>query len=255
MPAARTPAQIEASRRNGARSHGPTTEDGKARASRNALKHGLTAIHHLVLEDEVPDDLEALIATVTEETGASSEIEVRLARRLALALWKGERAERIETALFDAAPKLRPPQTSFQWEEADPLTTFDLKRFNAVRGYQAQQGREISRCLKELRMLRKDALAACTGDPQGTSENEPNGPPAPANDDATAPTTIAGPPPRAALRNEPDRAADPVPPGMWTVDGVPLLDVRGRPRQRPLAVTRELAEPGDAIPPSAPAAG
>src|SRR3954451_17745822 len=180
----RTPAQIEASRRNGARSKGPVTDEGKARASRNALQHGLTALHHLVLEDEVPDALDALIATVAEETGAASEIEARLARRLAIALWKGERAERIETALFDAAQKLRPPQTGFQWEEADPLTTFDLRRFNAVRGYQAQQGREISRCLKELRQLRKDALAGCTGDPDVAAENEPKSPPVPTNDNA-----------------------------------------------------------------------
>src|SRR3954471_13361793 len=201
MPASRprTPAQIEASRRNGARSKGPVTEEGKARASRNTLKHGLTALHHLVLEDEVPDALDALVATVTDETGATSEIEHRLARRLALALWKGERAERLETALFDAAPKLRPPPTGFQWEEADPLTTFDLKRFNAVRGYQAQQGREISRCLKELRLLRKDALAARTDEPDTAPEKEPEHQLAAANDDATAPTTIAGPPPRAAL--------------------------------------------------------
>src|SRR3954451_6989305 len=181
----RSPAQVEASRRNGARSKGPVTDEGKARASRNALQHGLTALHHLVLEDEVPDALDALIATVTEETGATSEIEARLARRLAIALWKGERAERIETALFDPAPRLRPPQTGFQWEEADPLTTFDLKRFNAVRGYQAQQGREISRCLKELRQLRRASLAVCADEPAYTSENELNNPPAPApaNDD------------------------------------------------------------------------
>src|SRR3954462_7998459 len=119
-PRPRSLAQIEASRRNGARSKGPVTEEGKARASRNALKHGLTALHHLVLEDEVPDALEALIATVAEETNATSEIEARVARRLALALWKGERAERIEVALFDAAPKLRPPQGGLPWEEADP---------------------------------------------------------------------------------------------------------------------------------------
>ena len=212
MPAARTPAQIEASRRNGARSKGPVTEEGKDRASRNALKHGLTAIHHLVLEDEVPDALEALIATVTEETGAASEIEARLARRLAIALWKGERAERIETALFDAAPKLRPPQAGFQWEEADPLTTFDLKRFNAVRGYQAQQGREISRCLKELRLLRKEALAGCTDEPEDATENEPKSPPAPANDDAT-----------------PGR------PGPRAIDGTARKGTRARPLGRPAA--------------------
>ena len=164
-PRPRSPAQIEASRRNGARSRGPVTEEGKARASRNALKHGLTAMHHLVLEDEAPSELEELTARLLVEFDPKSEIEARLARRMAIAFWKGERAERIEVALFDAAPKLRPPQAGYQWEQADPLTTFDLKRFNAVRGYQAQQGREIIRCLKELRALRKDALAEGTDEP------------------------------------------------------------------------------------------
>ena len=84
-------------------------------------------------------------------------------KRMAIAFWKSERAERIEVALFDAAPKLRPPQAGFEWEVADPLTTFDLKRFNAVRGYQAQQGRELSRCLKELRLLRRDAARGMHG--------------------------------------------------------------------------------------------
>ena len=133
-----------------------------------------------------------------------SEIEARLARRLAIAFWKGERAERIEVALFDAAPKLRPPQAGFQWEQADPLTTFDLKRFNAVRGYQAQQGREISRCLKELRQLRKDALAECTGEPENVQENEPGSPPAPANDDApTRPAARSSRPTRSRRETNP----------------------------------------------------
>ena len=143
-PRPRSPAQIEAARRNGARSRGPVTAEGKARTSRNALKHGLAALQHFVLEDEAPSELEELTARLMAESRPESEIEARLVKRMAIAFWKSERAERIEVALFDAAPKLRPPQAGFEWEEADPLTTFDLKRFNAVRGYQAQQGRELS---------------------------------------------------------------------------------------------------------------
>ncbi len=239
MQATRSPAQIEASRRNGARSKGPVSEEGKARASRNALKHGLTAMEHLVLEDEVPDALEALIETVAEETGAASEIEHRLARRLAIAFWKSERADRIETALFDAAPKLRPPQAGFEWEEADPLTTFDVKRFNAVRGYQAQQGREISRCLKELRTLRMEVQSKCTGEPKAAPEKEPKASPAAANDDARH----RQPAPLHTPENEPDRPTDAAPPEIWTVDSVPLLDVWGRPRPSPLALMHQLSEP------------
>jgi hypothetical protein len=35
---------------------------------------------------------------------------------------------------------------------------------------------------------------------------------------------------------KPDGTVDPAPPGMWTVDGVPLVDLAGRPRPRPVAV-------------------
>ena len=173
MPATRSPAQTLVSRRNGARSKGPVTQEGKAKVSRNALKHGLCAMEHLVLEDEMPDDLEELIAHLADEVGAATEIEHRLARRLAIAFWKGERAERIEVALFDAAPKIRPPAHGYQWEQADPLTTFDVRRFNAIRGQQAQIGREIKSCLAELRALRKDALAR-TDEPEGCAPEERN---------------------------------------------------------------------------------
>ena len=172
---------------------GPSRPKARPRASRNALKHGLDALHHLVLEDEDPGELEGLTARLVEEVGAQTELEARLARRLAVAFWKGERAERMEVALVDAAPKLRPPTVGGAWEQADPLATFDVRRFNAVRGHQAAQGREIGRCLKELRQLRRDALAADTGEPEAASRNEPEDPPAPANDAAPVPRACIPP--------------------------------------------------------------
>jgi hypothetical protein len=50
----------------------------------------------LVLEVEVTGDLDQLTEAITAETGAASEMQARLSRRLAIAFWKGERAERNE---------------------------------------------------------------------------------------------------------------------------------------------------------------
>ncbi len=108
-PRPRSPAQIEAARQNGARSRGPVSPEGKARAARNALKHGLAAIKHLVLDDEDQAELDALTESLMAEIGPTSEVEARLVQRLAAAFWKGERAERLEAALFAAAPTMRPP--------------------------------------------------------------------------------------------------------------------------------------------------
>ena len=172
-PRPRSPAQIEASRRNGACSRGPVTPEGKARASRNALKHGLEALHHLVLDEEDPAELEGLTGRLLAEIGPEGELEARLVRRLAVAFWKGERAERMEVALLDGAPGMKPPTRGGTWEEAEAADTFDVRRFNAIRGHQAAQGREIARCLRELRQLRREPLTAEDGPELLQPQNEP----------------------------------------------------------------------------------
>jgi hypothetical protein len=53
-------ARAAASRRNGAKSRGPKTPEGQARAAQNALKHGLRARIHVLLPDEDAAEFAAL---------------------------------------------------------------------------------------------------------------------------------------------------------------------------------------------------
>ena len=46
-------------------------------------------MHHLVLEDEAPAELEEMTGRLMAEVAPKSEIEARLARRLAIAFWNG----------------------------------------------------------------------------------------------------------------------------------------------------------------------
>jgi hypothetical protein len=60
-------ARAAASRKNGAKSRGPKTPEGKARSAQNALKHGLRAQKYVVLPDEDAAAFEALEAALMEE--------------------------------------------------------------------------------------------------------------------------------------------------------------------------------------------
>ena len=93
-------ARAEASRRNGAKSRGPKTPDGKARAAQNALKHGLRAQKYLVLPDEDAAEFEVLEAALVEELAPVGTLQTVLARRVAVAEWRLARADRIEIELF-----------------------------------------------------------------------------------------------------------------------------------------------------------
>ena len=92
--------KIEANRRNGAKSTGPVTEEGKERSRRNAVRHGLTAETVIgVLEDA--EDYKAFEAAIIADYDAQSAVERELVLRLASALWRLRRATAMETGLFE----------------------------------------------------------------------------------------------------------------------------------------------------------
>jgi hypothetical protein len=93
--AALSPARAAASRRNGAKSKGPKTPEGKARSAMNALKHGLCAGKAVVIGDEDWDMFDALEAALIEELAPHTPMQAVLARRIVLATWRLERVERM----------------------------------------------------------------------------------------------------------------------------------------------------------------
>ena len=92
--------RAEASRKNGAKSKGPVTAGGKARASKNALKHGLRAASTVLLDGEDETEFEVLDQGLKTDLQPSGPLETLLTSRLAIAAWRMSRADRIEADLL-----------------------------------------------------------------------------------------------------------------------------------------------------------
>src|SRR5882757_6094153 len=92
-----TEKQIEANRRNAKHSKGPTSDDGKRKSSRNALKHGLTA-KDLLLPHENPAEFQERLEHWQGFYGSDDPGQEALVRRAVVDSWRLDRCVRHETA-------------------------------------------------------------------------------------------------------------------------------------------------------------
>src|ERR1700686_4683990 len=117
--------QIEANRRNAIRSTGPSTEEGKHRTRRNAVRHGLCAETVIEIVEDI-DDYRAFEAAVIADYDAQTAVERELVLRLASLLWRLRRATLIETDLLRIQAEIlrdRRDQTRSQVRPEWPHTT------------------------------------------------------------------------------------------------------------------------------------
>ena len=98
-----TEKQAAANRRNARQSTGPRTEQGKAIARLNALKHGTLATTPVVPRLERPDEWERHLAATLESLGPVGHLEAVLAQRVALLLWRLGRVARYEREVIGVA--------------------------------------------------------------------------------------------------------------------------------------------------------
>jgi hypothetical protein len=94
-----SPAKIEANRSNARRSTGPLTPEGKARSSKNALRHGVYSIMPVVAGLEWNEDWETHRAGILKSLAPEGTLEEALAERVALCFWRLNRLQRYETGI------------------------------------------------------------------------------------------------------------------------------------------------------------
>ena len=95
-----SPAQINANRLNSQKSTGPTSPEGKATSSLNALKSGIDAWSHII-PGEDPAELEALTAAFVLHFHPSDPVQLSLVDTLISAEWIQRRLRRIEAQLWN----------------------------------------------------------------------------------------------------------------------------------------------------------
>jgi hypothetical protein len=132
-------AQLAANQANARHSTGPRTDEGRARVSQNALRHGLTA-RHLVIRPDEHEEFAALQDSLSSELDPQGAMETIAFHELLHAAWNLHRFRRIE------AEASLGTVTDFN----DPATAAVLDRLTR---YQARAQRAWQKALHELRSL------------------------------------------------------------------------------------------------------
>lgn len=110
--------KAEIARRNGALSNGPVSIEGRRRASRNAIKHGLASPNpsHLCTTIEDQARLDALTARWIAKLQPRDEAELELVHEIAAHRWRLTRAWSIETATLDTEMDIQAPEIAGKFE-------------------------------------------------------------------------------------------------------------------------------------------
>jgi hypothetical protein len=199
-----TQKQIQANRNNARKSTGPQTQEGKTRASQNALKHGLLA-RDAVLPGEDPEEFEALLAELEADIQPGGAVERELVRQIADAQWRLRRLTRLETgylaASLDNSRRLsvgeRCKNSQSKYDGDTLLLGYSLMQSTQVLAhfarYDAHLSRRFERALRQLAWLR-DAREKGRHD-SGESPSQTTAPPANGHGPRPAQENGAPPPP------------------------------------------------------------
>ena len=163
----RTEKQLRASRENAKKSTGPRTTEGKARASKNALKHGLMA-QDAVIPGEDPAEFDRHLTKLEDTYLPRNYVEKELVRQIGDAMWRMQRLSRIESAVISASiERTRVYQHDFRVDRIKQGHEGDLqllgesmlsgtKFLNNLARYDAHLNRRFYRAVELMMKIRRE---------------------------------------------------------------------------------------------------
>ena len=161
----RSQKQIEASRENGAKSHGPVTEEGKAKSARNNTRHGLLA-QAVVIIGESPESFTALLDKLIAEHQPQTMSEMIQVEKMAVAYWRQLRAWSAEKATHES-DMMRQQSGDGPTRFARSMDT-NAVRLASILRYETTYERQYNRALRQLQILKANRPT----DSDGSSPNE-----------------------------------------------------------------------------------
>jgi hypothetical protein len=127
----RTDKQNEASRRNGGKSQGPVTEEGKANSAQNAVSHNICTGHLVLLNNEDPREFHRLMDDYILRFQPVDGVELDLVHKMIAATWREKRVTAMETALFELEILRQQPDVDDQYLEISPAARQCLALFGS----------------------------------------------------------------------------------------------------------------------------
>ena len=146
--------QLEANRRNAQRSTGPTSAVGKARSSRNNLRHGLTGqIDVLPTEDREAHD--RFCHEIVESLKPETPMEQQFAHSVAEDNWRLNRARAIENNMFALGHEGERREIQVALADARTFQSH-ANQFQLLTIYEQRISRNLHRNLKQLQELQAE---------------------------------------------------------------------------------------------------
>ncbi len=156
-PSVLSPAQLAANRANAQLSTGPSSREGRAKSSLNAVKTGLTGRTVLLPSDDAPE-YERHLRAYTEDFSPIGQRESDLVQSIADTIWRLKRIPSLEAALF-AQGHIEFAESFNQHEPSLRAGMIEVQTFikyeKQLRNLQLQESRLVRRREKEIAELRQ----------------------------------------------------------------------------------------------------